>query len=114
MRALGVELDSVCQEAHIHQFTTMVNLIDSTSQPDGATLLAPPSGTAFAIRPIPIGGIVYEWKLGDSILASAADTSIVIRNTDLYAAGRTTSAPLQVTATLPTILMRQFTAQRTV
>lgn len=111
MRSLGVQLDPVCKEAHLNKFLTLVNLVDAVSPTSGSTSLVPISGASFAADPIPIGGMAYQWKLGDSVLPTT-DSNYFINARAFYGAGLTHSATLSLTVTYPTTLMRKYSASR--
>jgi hypothetical protein len=112
MRSLGVQFDPVCKEAHVAKFVSLVNLADSVFPADLGTNLVPLTGVQFAIKPLPIGAMAYQWKLGDSILP-VTDSAITIKSTDLYANNLPGWGTLEATVTFPTPLVRKDTAQRT-
>ncbi|MFZ1683319.1 MAG: M64 family metallopeptidase [Candidatus Zixiibacteriota bacterium] len=114
MKALNQFFCPVCIEAHIHTYTTSVNLTDSIGPDSGMTVLLPFAGAQFALKPIPIGQMTYEWKLGTTVLPQFTDSAVTLDTKQLYALGAPYTRTLTATMSFPTTLMRKYSASKSI
>lgn len=105
MRSLGVPLDVVCQEAHLHSFFGTTSFIDAASPGLAVTSLISPTGVGFSVTPIPFSGLVYEWFVNGAP-QSADGASIAVSYDDLVDAGLGANNTVKLRIRYPTDMMR--------
>lgn len=77
MRALGQNFCPVCKEAHIVTMRNALSACDAVTPSPAATQTVSPLGTHFALTPIPLNGLRYQWYLDTQPIAGQTGTEIV-------------------------------------
>jgi hypothetical protein len=103
MRTLGVDFGPVCQEAHAQTFMYMVNLADNVSPVPRTSQDINSEGKTFMISPLPISGLVYQWRLDGTPISAATGQELILFPDDMTQPSQT----LDVAVTFATDLIRQ-------
>ena len=84
MRTLGVELDSVCAEAHILQAFERIIFIDTPTPADTNIVLSRNTSQQFKVKPAPVpsGRLQFEWFV-DGVLQSSSKSNFNLAKNQL-------------------------------
>lgn len=102
MRSLNRMFCPVCKQAHAIEYTDIVNLADNASPSTATTVSVGAAGVDFAVSPIPITPITYEWRLNGTLISTATTKNLFLTNSDLTTGTNT----LEVKIMHPTSLVR--------
>ncbi|MEW5794774.1 MAG: M64 family metallopeptidase [Candidatus Zixiibacteriota bacterium] len=108
MRSLNRPFCPICQEAHVLDFTGMVSLTDLVAPPVGTNQNIDEGGTLFAVTPIPLSDLEYEWFLDGVPIPAGVGPSLSL-TPDMMAEHNQT---LQLNIVLNTPLVRKTTVTR--
>lgn|GEM_PF-925271 len=112
MRSLGVEFGPICKEVHALEYLGIVSLADQVSPPPGTSHFLTETGQLFAIDPLSINGIVFEWRLEGNAIPGASGPELLLTGDDLDDLGLV-SATLEVELAFPTPLILGMDVQET-
>jgi hypothetical protein len=114
MRQLSVPYCPVCKEACMQSLFAEVALTDSTFPPSSTTRIVGSSPVSFRVKPIPLTGMTYEWKLAGLVLDGQTGSSVSLTSTQMYSVMSGASGTLTVRLGYPSALIRQSTVSQTV
>lgn len=107
MRQLNVPFCEVCKEAHVQEFSLVVEYADATSPATGSSHYITPSGTTFTITPIPVPGLAYSWQMNGVTITGATGPSVHVTSNTMKNVNSPTQAVLRSIVSFPTALVRQ-------
>jgi hypothetical protein len=105
MRSLNRPFCPVCKQATVLKYTGTVSLADSLSPATGSPVTVTGPGAPFAVTPVPLSPISYEWRIGGNLLPAATGPSLTLYPGDIPGG----SAQLEVRVLHPTSLVRGTT-----
>ena len=109
MRTLGVAFCPICKEAHILKLFRDLRLLDGVNPPLGPVDVPALGSQTFAVAPVNLGGLSFQWSLDGVSLANATNAFVNIFGNQITRS----NAELRVEVTHTTPLVRAETIAQT-